>query len=142
VRRRPPEARTVGRRLAARDQHHPRRVRHGRQPFRDNESVDVWEPDVEQDYIRLQTLNGGERRGAVRGFADNGKPLRLEQGGCRLAEAVVIVDDEHGLPHVLIVAKVASGRIVADPDSAPAEVSCKHGAKTVAGRVSLLPRTA
>jgi hypothetical protein len=34
----------------------------------------------------------------------------------------VIVDDEHGRPHALIVAKVAPGRIVASPSPGPAEV--------------------
>jgi hypothetical protein len=54
----------------------------------------------------------GDRLGPVGGFPDNRKALRLQQRSGGPAKVLVIIDDQYGRPHGLIIADGSAGRIV------------------------------
>jgi hypothetical protein len=84
-----------------------------RQPRGHRKAVQVGKLNVEQNDLRSEPLDRGERLGAVGGFTDDREPLCLEQRARRLAEIVVVVHDQHGRAHALIVAEAVRDRIVA-----------------------------
>ena len=114
-RRRRVEARPIRLRLPAGDQHHGGRLGRCGQPLGHGEAVEVGKLDIEQHDVRAQPLGFDERRPSVGGFSQDGEPLRLEQRARRLPERFVVVDDQHGRTHALIVAEAARERIVASP---------------------------
>ena len=108
------EPRAVRRCLTARDQHDGRRLCRGREALGHGEAVETGKLDVEQDDVGSQPLGLRQRFGAARGLAHDHEPLRLEERACGHPEVVVIVDDEHGRPHGVIVANLTWAHIVAN----------------------------
>ena len=72
-------ARAVRGGVSARDQHDPRWIRRGREPLGDREPVEVGQLDVEQNHVRPQPVDGGERPDSIGRLADDGESFRLEQ---------------------------------------------------------------
>ena len=86
--------REVGR-LATRGQDHDRPLRPLGESLGDREAVRVRQDDVEEDELRAQRLDGGERRGPVVRLADDGEAAGLEQPAGEAAEPGVVVHDQH-----------------------------------------------
>ena len=70
---------------------------------------------VEQDDRGPQARDLGDRRPAVCGLAHDRESFGLEQRADGLAEAGVVVDDEHRPPHQPMLAQEEAARIVATP---------------------------
>src|SRR5215211_8161734 len=87
------------RRAAARRQHdRERRVIVG-EPLGNREPVEVGQLDVEQDDVRAQLRDGGQRRPPVHGLADDVERARLEQRACGSPKGAVVVDDKDRPTH-------------------------------------------
>ena len=71
----------------------PAQLRGDREPGR------VRELEVEQHEVGRAAARGGDAGGGVRGLADHGEALGLEQPPCPRTEAAVIVDDQHRGSH-------------------------------------------
>jgi hypothetical protein len=82
--------------------------------------------------IRPQPRHLRDRRRPVRGIPDHREPLRFQQRPGRLAEAVMVIDDQHGRAHTQIVAEITLSRIVASTNTPGIGSPCRHGPKTVA----------
>jgi len=73
--------------------------------FRDGETVQVGKLDIEQHDVRMQPRRLDDGRASVGRSAHDGEPFCVEQLAGRLSEVVVIVDDQDGRAHAVIVAR-------------------------------------
>jgi hypothetical protein len=64
------------------------------------EAVDVGQLDVEQDDARPKRLDRRDGRRAVLRLPHHAEPFGLEQRAGQRPEMRVIIDDQHGRPHV------------------------------------------
>ena len=78
-------------------------------PPRDLEAADVRQADVEQDEVGSQLAGGGQRGRAVGGLADDGPAVALQRAARHGPEAGVVVDDEDGAGHGLILSGLPPG---------------------------------
>ncbi len=65
----------------------------------DGEAVDVRELHVEQQYVRCELADRGDRADPVLGLADHLEPVRLEDRPRRGPEARMVVGDHYGCGH-------------------------------------------
>ena len=104
-----------------------RRVRRGRDQVGDVEAVEVAEVDVEQDDRRRERGHRLQGRVAVVGLADDREAVGLEQRARGRAEVRVVVDDEHGPAHAVIVALAARRRTVASRNRGARDAGARTG---------------
>src|SRR5439155_24209540 len=63
------------------------------------EPAHVRKPDVEQDHVGIEPIDGSQRPGAVTGLTDDLPAVRLERAARGLAETLMVIDDEHAGRH-------------------------------------------
>ncbi len=71
--------------------------------LRNREAVEAGQLDVEQDDVGLENRDSLDGLASVDGLTYDLETLRLEQGAGRRSEALMVIDDEHGPTHNLIV---------------------------------------
>ncbi len=98
-------------RVAAGDDHDPRRLVERVDAVGDDEAVDVGQADVEQHDVRVQLAHGDEPGGAVGRLADDEEAAGLHHALGAGAERRVVVDDEDRAGHrQMIVAELLHGQ--------------------------------
>ena len=107
------DSRAVGACVPARDQHHQRRIAKSGEPIGDREAVQVGKLDIEQHNVGMQPRRLDDGRASVGHSPHNREPFCVEQLAGRLSEVVVVVDDQDGRPHAVMVARRGCTRIVA-----------------------------
>ena len=67
-----------------------------------------------------------ERLAAVRGLTDDHEPVGLQQRPRRRTERRMVVDDQHGRAHVLMLAVQVPDPHCGQPQCGRREISCRH----------------
>ena len=94
--RRGGEPLAVTRGVAARCQHdRGRRVAQGEQ-LGDRHPVESWQPDIEQDHVRVSVGHGRKRGLAVRHLGHDFEAGALDDYPCDSTELGVVIDDQYG----------------------------------------------
>jgi len=81
--------------------------------LRNRETVEAGQLDVEQDDVGLEYRDSLDGLASVDGLTYDLETLRLEQGAGRRSEALMVIDDEHGRAHDLILRQANAANTVA-----------------------------
>ena len=105
------KSRAISRRLTARDEHDHGRIAPRRQTLGHGEAVHTGKLHVEQHDLRPRALDRRDRLIAVGRLGDNREALGLQQRPSGPPKLGVIIDDQHGRAHRVIVPARAAPRI-------------------------------